>query len=139
MEKETNKKIILFDGVCNLCNNSVQFVIKRDTKNVFQFASLQSDIGMKLLAERNIDPNETDSIVLIEPNIAYYTKSDAAIEIAKELGGGWQLLSVFDYILPKSIRDTIYDFIAKNRYKWFGKKEACPLPTPEQKAKFLDA
>ncbi|QLE03016.1 thiol-disulfide oxidoreductase DCC family protein [Galbibacter sp. BG1] len=139
MELEAGKKIILFDGVCNLCNSSVQFVIKRDDKNTFKFASLQSEIGKKLLAERGIDPAVTDSIVLIDPNVAYYTKSDAAIEIAKELGNGWQIFSVFDYILPKSIRDSIYSFIAKNRYQWFGKKEACPLPSPEQKAKFLDA
>ena len=81
MELESGKKIILFDGVCNLCNRSVQFVIKRDSKDVFRFASLQSDLGKKLLAERSINPQETDSIVLIEPNVAYYTRSSAAIEI----------------------------------------------------------
>jgi len=138
MELESGKKIILFDGVCNLCNRSVQFVIKRDSKDVFRFASLQSDLGKKLLAERNINPQETDSIVLIEPNVAYYTRSSAAIEIAKELGGLWSLISAFNYILPENIRDSIYGFIAKNRYKWFGKKDECPLPTPEQKRKFIE-
>lgn len=138
MKLESEKKIILFDGVCNLCNRSIQFIIKRDSKDVFRFASLQSDLGKKLLAERNINPQETDSIVLIEPNVAYYTKSSAAIEIAKELGGLWSLIGVFNYILPENIRDHIYGFIAKNRYKWFGKKDECPLPTPEQKRKFIE-
>ena len=138
MELESGKKIILFDGVCNLCNRSVQFVIKRDSKDVFRFASLQSDLGKKLLAERNINPQETDSIVLIEPNVAYYTRSSAAIEIAKELGGLWSLISAFNYILPENIRDSIYNFIAENRYKWFGKKDECPLPTPEQRRKFIE-
>ncbi|EIJ40405.1 hypothetical protein JoomaDRAFT_3463 [Galbibacter orientalis DSM 19592] len=138
MELESGKKIILFDGVCNLCNRSVQFVIKRDSKDVFRFASLQSDLGKKLLAERSINPQETDSIVLIEPNVAYYTRSSAAIEIAKELGGLWSLISAFNYILPENIRDSIYNFIAKNRYKWFGKKDECPLPTPEQRRKFIE-
>ncbi|MEH6704406.1 MAG: thiol-disulfide oxidoreductase DCC family protein [Galbibacter orientalis] len=138
MELESGKKIILFDGVCNLCNRSVQFVIKRDSKDVFRFASLQSDLGKKLLAERNINPQETDSIVLIEPNVAYYTRSSAAIEIAKELEGLWSLISAFNYILPENIRDSIYNFIAKNRYKWFGKKDECPLPTPEQRRKFIE-
>ncbi|MCF8714382.1 DUF393 domain-containing protein [Joostella atrarenae] len=136
---EAGKKIILFDGVCNLCNSSVQFVIKRDKKDVFRFASLQSEVGQRMLKERSIDSSQTDSIVLIEPNVAYYTRSSAAIEIAKEIGGLWSLLSVFNYILPESIRDSIYNFIAKNRYKWFGKKENCPLPTAEEKAKFIDA
>lgn len=134
---EKNKKIILFDGVCNLCNASVQFVIKRDKKDVFRFAALQSEQGQQLLAERNIDPDETDSIVLIEPGVAYYTRSRAAIEIASELGGGWRLLRIFEYILPTSLRDSLYNFIARNRYKWFGRKDQCMIPTPELKAKFL--
>ncbi|MDG3582332.1 MULTISPECIES: thiol-disulfide oxidoreductase DCC family protein [Galbibacter] len=138
MEHLEDKKIILFDGVCNLCNSTVNFVIERDKKDVFRFASLQSDIGKKLLSERNIDPSVTDSIVLIEPNVAYYVKSSAALEIAKEIGGFWSVLGVFNYILPESLRDALYNFIARNRYKWFGKKEGCPLPTPELKAKFLD-
>ncbi|MEL4308288.1 thiol-disulfide oxidoreductase DCC family protein [Joostella sp. CR20] len=137
MELESGKKIVLFDGVCNLCNNSVQFIIKRDSKDVFRFASLQSELGKQLLAERNINPVETDSIVLIEPGVAYYTKSSAAIEIAKDLGGFWSLLNVFNYILPSSIRDSVYILIANNRYKWFGKKDECPIPTPEQQKKFI--
>ncbi|RNL92673.1 thiol-disulfide oxidoreductase DCC family protein [Sinomicrobium pectinilyticum] len=134
---EKNKKIILFDGICNLCNSSVQFVIKRDKKDIFRFASLQSEPGQKLLAERGIDPEKTDSIVLIEPDVAYYTKSQAAIEIASELGGGWSFLRVFEYILPVTLRDLLYDFIAHNRYKWYGKKDQCMIPGPGLKAKFL--
>ena len=136
-DMEENKKIILFDGVCNLCNGSVQFVIKRDKKDAFRYAAIQSEMGEQLIAERHIDTNQVDSIILIEPGVAYFTKSDAALEIAGELGGLWKLTSIFKWI-PKSIRDVIYDFVARNRYKWFGKQESCMIPTPELKAKFLD-
>lgn len=132
-----DKKIILFDGVCNLCNNAVQFVIKRDKKDIFRYAALQSDIGQELVAQRQIDTSKIDSIILIEPGVAYYTKSDAALEIAQDLGGIWKLSAIFTWI-PTSIRDRIYDVVAKNRYKWFGKQDACMIPTPKLKAKFLD-
>lgn len=134
---ENDKKIILFDGVCNLCNGSVQFVIKRDKKDIFRYAALQSEAGQQLVTQRHIDTNKVDSIILIEPGVAYYTKSDAALEIAQELGGLWRLSTIFTWI-PTSIRNSIYDFVAKNRYKWFGKQESCMIPTPELKAKFLD-
>lgn len=127
----------MFDGVCNLCNNAVQFVIKRDKKDIFRYAALQSVAGQQLVDQRHIDTSKVDSIILIEPGVAYYTKSDAALEIAKDLGGLWKLTSVFTWI-PTSIRNAIYDFVAKNRYKWFGKQESCMVPTPELKAKFLD-
>ncbi len=133
---EENKKIILFDGVCNLCNGSVQFVIKRDRKDIFRYAPIQGEVGRQLITERHIDTIQVDSIILIEPGVAYFTKSDAALEIAGELGGLWKMTSVFKWI-PKSIRDVIYDFVARNRYKWFGKQESCMIPTPELKAKFL--
>ncbi len=131
------KKIILFDGVCNLCNGAINFVIKRDKNDVFRYASLQSDIGKQLIAERNIDITKIDSILLIDPNTAFYYKSTAALQIAKQLSGIYPLLSVF-IILPTFLRDWVYDFIAKNRYKWFGKKESCMIPTPELKALFID-
>jgi predicted DCC family thiol-disulfide oxidoreductase YuxK len=137
MELEKGKKIILFDGVCNLCNNSVNFIIKHDKKDVFRFASLQSEIGKKLVSERGLDPEELDSIILIEPGVAYYRKSTAALEISRELSGGYSLLKNFLF-LPDSLRDAVYDLIANNRYKWFGKQESCMIPTPELKAKFLD-
>src|SRR5690606_4112455 len=139
MEDLIDKKIVLFDGVCNLCTGTVQFIIKRDRKDLFRFASLQSEIGKQLMQERSIDPESNNSIIVIEPQIAYYVKSSAAIEIAKELGGLWPAIQVFSYILPESIRDSIYELIAKNRYKWFGKKDSCMIPTPALESKFLDA
>ena len=131
-----NKKIILFDGVCNLCNSAVQYVIEHDKNDVFMFAALQSDIGKKLMKERGIDASQIDSIILIEQGVAYYTKSTAALKIARSFGGIWQLAGVFQWI-PEKIRDWVYDYIANNRYKWYGRKEACMVPTPELKTKFL--
>jgi len=132
-----NKKIILFDGVCNLCNNAINFIIEHDKKDVFRFASLQSNLGKKMVSERGIDPEVLDSIILIEPGVAYYEKSTAALKIAKDLSGGYSLLSYFSF-LPNFIRDGVYDIVAANRYSWFGKKESCMIPTPELKGKFLD-
>ena len=133
---EKTKKIILFDGVCNLCNSSVQFVIKRDVNDVFQFAALQSETGKRLLTERNIDTQEVDSIILIEPNIAYYTKSTAALEIGKHLKGVKAISSILLW-LPEALRNIVYDFIARNRYKWYGKKDNCMIPSEEIKSKFI--
>jgi len=132
-----DKKIILFDGVCNLCDGAVQFIIKHDKKDVFRYASLQSEIGRKLVDERGLNPEELDSIMLIDPGVAYYRKSSAALEISRELSGGYSLLKNFLF-MPEGFRDGVYDFIANNRYKWFGKKEQCMIPSPELKAKFLD-
>lgn len=128
------KSIILFDGICNFCNSSVQFIIKRDRNELFQFASLQSDIGKQLLADHNI-PHTTDSLVLIEGDRAH-AKSGAALRIAKNLNGLWRL-TYFFIIIPPFIRNALYDFFAANRYKWFGKKDACPIPTKETKKRFL--
>ncbi|TAI48894.1 thiol-disulfide oxidoreductase DCC family protein [Flagellimonas allohymeniacidonis] len=133
---EKDKKVILFDGVCNLCNGAIQFIIKRDKKDVFRYAALQSEIGKELIQERSIDTTKVDSIILIEPGVAYFTKSDAALRIAQDFGGLWKGLALFTWI-PKVFRDAIYDLIARNRYKWFGRKDACMIPTPELQAKFL--
>lgn len=130
------KKIILFDGICNLCNGAIQFIIKRDTKDTFRYAPIQSNIGQKLLTERNIDSSKIDSIILIEPSVAYYIKSDAALRIGRSFGGGYALLSIFSWI-PRVLRDGVYDLIARNRYRWFGKKATCMIPTPELQSKFL--
>lgn len=130
-----NKKIILFDGVCNLCNSTVQTIIKNDTKSLFRFAPLQSEIGRQIINERGIDTENLDSVILIEPGVAYYHKSTAAIEIAKHLKK-YSWLRFFKP-LPESFRDLVYDFIANNRYKWFGKKESCMIPTPELEDLFL--
>tara|TARA_R110000868_G_scaffold36445_7_gene129376 strand:+ start:4822 stop:5229 length:408 start_codon:yes stop_codon:yes gene_type:complete len=134
---ELNKKIILFDGVCNLCNSSVQLVIKHDKNDEYRFATLQSNVGMKMASERHIDTSEVDSIILIKPGIAYYTKSVAALKIGKSFGGFWFLLVVFEWI-PEKITNRLYDYIVKNRYKWYGKKDSCMIPTPELKSKFLE-
>jgi len=131
------KHIVLFDGVCNFCNDSVRFIMKRDKNDLYRFASLQSDLGQELTSERNIDTEKIDSIILIQPGEAYYIKSDAALEIAKNMTGLYPLLGVFLY-LPRGFRNFFYDYIARNRYKWFGKKEACPMPTKVELDKFLD-
>ena len=131
------KQIVLFDGVCNFCNDSVRFIMKRDKNDLFRFASLESELGKKLTAERGIDTKQIDSIILIDPGKAYYLKSTAALEITKQLKGGWPILGIFLY-LPEGFRNWFYDFIAKNRYDWFGKLETCPMPTPDEQAKFLD-
>lgn len=131
-----NKKIILFDGVCNLCNGAVQFIIKHDKKDTFRFTALQSDLGKDICSYIGVDQTKIDSIILYNPGVAYYYKSSAAIEIAEELGGIYSLISIFK-ILPEKIRNYIYDYIAKNRYKWYGKKESCMIPTTELKDKFL--
>ena len=135
-ELPKDKKIILFDGVCNLCNASVQFVIKHDSKDIFRFVSLQSDLGQQILKHIGLDPKHIDSIVLYEPGIAYYYKSAAAIEIAKYLGGFFHMGTLFR-LIPNGIRNLLYDYIARNRYKWYGKTDHCSTPTPELKSKFL--
>ncbi len=131
-----HKKIILFDGVCNLCNGAVQFIIKHDKKDVFRFVALQSDLGIEICNYIGVDRTKIDSIILYNPGVAYYYKSSAVLEIGNELGGIYSLVFIFK-ILPERIRNYIYDYIAKNRYKWYGKKESCMIPTPELKAKFL--
>lgn len=131
-----DKHIILFDGVCNLCNNAITFVIQRDRKDVFVYAPLQSKAGELLAKQHNIDTNKVDSIILIK-NQKTFTKSTAALRIAQNLSGLWPALVAF-LIIPPFIRNWVYDYVAKNRYKWFGKKDACMIPTPELKAKFLD-
>ena len=128
-------RIILFDGVCNLCNSSVQFIIKRDSTGYFKFASLQSKTGQTLLKKHGLT-NDLNSFVLIE-NDQVYLKSSAALRVCSKLGRAWRILSLFRF-LPLFIRDFLYDIIAKNRYKWFGKKERCMLPLPEWKHRFLD-
>lgn len=125
--------IVLFDGQCHFCDASVQFIIKRDPQVYFQFASLQSDVGKELLARYHVPP--TDSIVLVE-NESYYVQSTAALKIARRLQGGWRFAYLF-IVVPASIRNIAYNIIAKNRYKWFGKKEVCELPSADVRQRFL--
>lgn len=133
--KQNSNPVLLFDGVCNLCNGAVQFVIKRDKKAVFRFAALQSAFGQKVLKENKLPQSHFDTFILIADN-KIYTKSTAALKVAQALGGFWKLLHVL-IIIPKPIRDFLYTLIAKNRYKLFGKKEACMIPTPELKSRFF--
>lgn len=137
MKSSEPHPVILFDGICNLCNSSVQFVLKRDKKQKFRYASLQSEFGKKIIEQFSLKEKNIDSIVLIEQNRAW-VKSSAVLRISKQLGGGYPLFYVF-IIIPKFLRDAVYDFIARNRYRWFGKRESCILPSPETKTLFLDA
>lgn len=131
----TNHKIILFDGVCNLCNSSVNFIIDRDKKNIFKFAALQSETGQKFLNKFGMDQNDFDSVVLVDEN-KFYSKSSAALKIVKEFPFLWKALYIF-IIIPAPLRNFFYDLVAKNRYNWFGKKDSCRMPSPELKNKFL--
>jgi predicted DCC family thiol-disulfide oxidoreductase YuxK len=128
-------KIILFDGVCNLCNGLVQFIIKIDKKEVFKFSSLQSDFGQRILLENNLDTKDLNSFIFLDQGKLYH-KSTAALKMYKAIGSFWQLLYIF-IIVPRPIRDWIYSLIANNRYKWFGKQESCWIPTPELKSRFI--
>ncbi|MFK7740566.1 MAG: thiol-disulfide oxidoreductase DCC family protein [Planctomycetota bacterium] len=127
--------LILFDGDCNMCNGAVQFVLRRDRKARFRFASLQSDAGRLALEQAGVG-ELPDSIVLIDGRVR--VKSAAALAIARGLKLPWPLLSVF-WFVPYPLRDFIYDWIARNRYRWFGKREECWVPTPELRKRFLDA
>jgi predicted DCC family thiol-disulfide oxidoreductase YuxK len=129
-------KIVLFDGVCNLCNSSVQFIIKRDKKKQFRFASLQGNYGQEFLKKHSLPADNFNSFILLEDD-EVYTRSTGALRMLKHLGGGWSLFYTF-IILPKFIRDAVYNWVARNRYKWFGKREECMIPTPDLKERFLD-
>jgi len=129
-----DKKIILFDGMCTFCNRSVQFIIHHDPHEHFLFASLQSDIGQHLLREHSI-PESEDSLILMEQN-SYYTQSTAVLTIARHLNGLFPLLYIL-IIIPRSIRNLVYRYIANNRYKWFGKRTSCKIPTTKEKKRFL--
>jgi predicted DCC family thiol-disulfide oxidoreductase YuxK len=131
--KEQNP-IILFDGVCNLCNGTVDFLLKHDRKKQFRFASIQSETAQLLFRKFQIPP-ETDSVILIKSNKVYF-ESDAAIEIAGMLSFPWKLVVVFR-IIPKKMRDNIYRRIAKNRYRWFGKRDICRIPAPSENDFFI--
>jgi predicted DCC family thiol-disulfide oxidoreductase YuxK len=129
------ERIILFDGICNLCNSGVQFIIKRDSKSHFKFTSLQSETGQMLLNKYGVS-NKIDSMIVIEDE-KVYIKSSAALHISRYLDGYWKYLTILK-VLPPFIRDFLYDILAKNRYKWFGKKDNCMLPTLEMKKRFLE-
>ncbi len=127
--------MVLFDGVCNLCDRSVQFVLHHDRKGEFRFASLQSAAARSLVGEATA--SGLGSVLLVD-EAGVHTKSEAALRIAARLGAPWSWLSVFR-LVPRPIRDGVYGFVARNRYRWFGRKDACPLPPPDVRARFLDA
>jgi predicted DCC family thiol-disulfide oxidoreductase YuxK len=127
--------IVLFDGVCNFCNASVNFVIERDRAGYFKFAPLQSEIGEKLIAKHGINTVDTDSVIVVE-NERTYTHSSGALRIAKQLDGIWSWAYAF-IVVPKPIRDLCYKLFAKQRYRLFGRQDACMMPTPEIRARFL--
>lgn len=134
-ELPVDKKIILFDGVCNLCDNSVKFIIKHDKNDLFRFVALQSELGQKIIKYLGIQDRNVDSIILYEPNKAYYYKAEAIKKIMSELGNWKKIVS---FLIPKgTIGNYFYDFVAKNRYKWYGKKESCMMPTAAILNKFL--
>lgn len=137
MSDTSEHPVVLFDGVCNLCNASVDFVIERDPQARFRFASLQSEAARRLLGPLGYDlgTGDPDSIVLVEDG-RVYDRSSAALRIARRLGGFWRLLYVF-MAVPRPLRDLVYRWIARNRYRWFGRTEACRMPTPELKRRFL--
>ena len=135
MKKTQDKPVIFFDGVCNLCNSSVQFILKKDTKNIFLFSSLQSDAAKDILLQYNLENFDLSSIILLDNGIIYQ-KSTAILKITKRLKGIYKCFYLF-IIIPKFIRDAMYSFIAKNRYKWFGKRVSCMLPTKEITLRFL--
>lgn len=130
------KHIVLFDGVCNLCNHWVQFIIERDKKDVFRFVALQSDLGKQIVTHLKIKP-DVDSIILYQPGIAYYYKAEAVEQITVVLGGWVGFLSQLGGILPLFFKNSLYDYVAKNRYKWYGKKDQCMVPTPQLRNKFI--
>lgn len=127
--------VILFDGVCNFCNGTVNFILRQDKKGVFRFAPLQSEAGQKLLHQYHLPKENFDSFLLIEKG-KVYKSSTAGLKLYNKLPWYWKWTQIF-WIVPKFIRDGVYDFIARNRYKWFGKKEECMVPTPEVRNRFL--
>ncbi|MBK8521807.1 MAG: thiol-disulfide oxidoreductase DCC family protein [Ferruginibacter sp.] len=128
--------VILFDGVCNFCNSAVNFTIKRNAKANIRFAPMQSDAGLKLLQQYHLPVEDMQSFIFIENGVAY-RQSTAGLKVCRHLGGLWPLCYGL-IIVPKFIRDGIYNWIAKNRYKWFGVQQACMIPTPEVSARFLN-
>ncbi|WP_422364896.1 thiol-disulfide oxidoreductase DCC family protein [Pelagibius sp.] len=128
-------KLILFDGVCVLCNGSMRFVMKHERAAVFHFAAIQSDAGQKVLADHGQETEDWDSVVVIEEG-RVYRKSDAAVRIARYLRAPWRWLGIIR-ILPRGLRDWLYDRVARSRYRLFGRYEVCMVPTPEQRGRFL--
>ncbi len=133
---EVQNPVILFDGVCNLCNGSVLFILNRDPSGIFRFAPLQSDTGKNLLSKFDLPNDKFDSIILVENN-EYYLRSTAALKILQRLGALWKIVYVF-MLVPRPVRDYIYDIVARNRYKWYGKRAECMIPSSDIESRFLE-
>jgi len=127
--------VVLFDGVCNLCNGTVQFIIARDPGARFRFAALESDAARRMLTECGVQGPLPDSVALVEGG-KVYTRSSAAVRIARRLRFPWWGLYAL-VVVPRPLRDALYDYVARHRYRWFGKREACMMPTPELRSRFL--
>ena len=134
--QDTKQSIIFFDGVCNLCEGFIQWIIRRDSDGYFQFSSLQSDFAHAFFEAKKEDLGDLNTVLLYHEG-EFYKESDVSFEVIRRLGFPWVLLYPFR-LLPRMIRDSIYRWVAKNRYRWFGKKEACMIPTPELQSRFLD-
>ena len=132
----SSQALVCFDGVCNLCNGAVQWIIQRDEKRVFRFASLQSELGREVLDSLHEDEKTLDSVLLVHKG-KVFSRSDAALQICHLLGG-WYALLAWARMIPRFLRDPLYDWVARNRYRWFGKREECMIPTPELRERFLD-
>lgn len=135
LELSEEHPVLLFDGVCNLCNRSIQYVIERDPESHFRFAPLQSQVAQELLEASGYEGETFDSVVLVD-NGEYYTKSDAVIRTARHLGGFYRVLGPFG-VFPRRLRNVVYDFVANRRYNWFGKRDSCMMPTPDIRERFL--
>ena len=133
----TPHAVVLFDGVCNVCNDSVKFILARDPSGYFRFASLQSDVAKQLLAPFGLADMPLETMALIEDG-RVYLRSSAVLGVARRLGGGWRLLSLFGRLVPRAVRDVLYAFLVQNRYRWFGQSEQCLVPTPAVRERFLD-
>lgn len=128
--------VVIFDGVCNLCAHSVRFILDHETEQTLRFTPLQSRAGARLIRELGFDPEDAKTFVLIADGKAY-VKSDAAIRVSRHFRGAWKLLGAIK-IIPEPIRDRAYDVVARNRYRWFGRSDACMVPTPELRARFIE-
>ena len=133
---EVQNPVILFDGVCNLCNGSILFILNRDPSGIFRFAPLQSETGKNLLSKFDLPNDNLDSIILVENN-EYYLRSTAALKILQRLGALWKIVYVF-MLVPRPVRDYIYDIVARNRYKWYGKRAECMIPSSDIESRFLE-
>lgn len=129
--------VVLFDGVCNVCNDSVKFILARDTAGYFRFASLQSDVAKQLLAPFGLAEMPLETMALIEGG-RVYLRSSAVLGVARRLGGGWRILSLLGRLVPRRVRDALYAFLVRHRYRWFGQSEQCLVPTPAVRERFLD-